>query len=127
MDSRSLQRKYATSFIGIYDNTTEKLIGYLLDLTTVGFNLKSLKSIKIETKFQIKMELPIQIQESKSIVFYAESRWCKKCENTRYYETGFEMMDVLPEELEKITILLKEPLFSDVAEKIHISLSMMSN
>ena len=122
---KSLQRKFATAFIAIYDEASTDLVGYLLDMTTQGLKLKSTKPLNIDTVYESKMELPVEIENSNIISFSAESKWSNKCENSMYHETGFEILNVQPEDLDKMKILLDGPLFSDVGKKIHISLSMM--
>ena len=71
------------------------------------------------------MDLPVEIVNSTTIVFRARSKWCKKCNESRYYETGFVIKDCSPDEAEKIKSLLNSDLFAVEVEKLHISLSMV--
>lgn len=125
LDGRSEQRKNAKAFFGVYDRYNGELIGYLLDLTTFGMRLKSLKVIKTNTSFEFRMDLPAGVFESTAIIFRAKSKWCKKCDQSWYYETGFKILECSSSEAEKIESLLASDLFAAEGEKLHISLSMM--
>lgn len=125
LDGRSEQRKNAKAFFGVYDETDGGLIGYLVDLTTSGMRLKSLRAIKTNVRFRFRMDLPTEVFDSTAIVFKAKSKWCKKCDESWYYETGLEILECSTSEAEKIEFLLGSDLFSAEAENLHISLSMM--
>lgn len=125
VDSRSEPRKNAKIFIGVYDETAGKLIGYLLDLTTVGMKLKSKMAIRTNADFEFRIDLPIEIAKSTTILLRVNSKWCNKCDDSNYYETGFNIVNCPSEEKEKIKSLLDTDMFSVSAEKFHISLSIM--
>ena len=127
-DKRRETRKTAIAFLGVYRGNTGEFIGYVLDLTSSGMRLKSLKEISPDSEFEFKMELPVEVADSTSVCFSAKSKWCTLCEeNKRYYETGFEFVNHPSEEVAKIRELLKSKLFSENCEKLHISLSMMEH
>jgi hypothetical protein len=125
LDGRSEQRKNAKAFFGVYDRTDGELIGYLLDLTTSGMRLKSLKVINPNSSFEFRMDLPVEVFDSTTITFRAKSKWCKKCDESRYYEIGFKILECSSSEAEKIESLLDSDLFAAEGEKLHISISMM--
>ena len=122
---RKEQRKNAKFFIGVYTENNESPIGYLLDLTSLGMRLKSLTALENNANFEFKIELPIEIIDSTTIKLKAKSIWCKNVPDSRYHETGFEILDCPPTEAEKLRHLLNSDLFSADAEKLHISLSMI--
>jgi hypothetical protein len=122
---RKEQRKNASTFMGVYDVTDGALVGYLLDLTTAGMKLKSLKTIKIGADFELRMDLPEKIEDSTTIAFRARVIWCNKCNESRYYETGLEILDCSPDEAKKMKSILTSDLFSADTQKIHISLGML--
>lgn len=124
-DGRSEQRKNAKAFVGVYDEIEGTIIGYILDLTTAGLKLKSKKAIKTNADYEFRLELPVETAGSSNISIRVKSIWCKKCDDSKYYETGFNILDCSPSEAEKIKCLLDNELFAVDAEKFHITLSMM--
>jgi len=125
LDARSKQRKYAKAFLAVNDGVTGKFVGYLLDLTTVGMRLKSSKAIETNVWFEFRMDLPEQIDEISAIVFKAKSKWSKKAEDSRCYETGFSILDCSPEDTAVIEALLAGNIFTTEAKKFQISLSLV--
>ena len=123
--NRKEERKNANAFIGVYELNSENLIGYLLDLNTFGIKLKSTDEIEIDTNFEFRLELPIEIDGSSSFLLNVSSVWCYKHNNSRYYETGFEIIYNSPEEKKKIELLFASELFELGAEKLHITLGMV--
>lgn len=98
---------------------------YIHKVTTAGFRLKGTKEIKASIEFEFKVDLPVEMEECTVISFRATSKWCKKYEGSRYFETGFEILDCNDDETAKIKALIDGDLFSSTPEKLHISLSMM--
>lgn len=122
---RKEQRMNAKAFLCVHDKDGGKLIGYMLDLTTTGMKLKSPKAIGIDIDYEFKVDLPVEIADSTTLILKAKSLWCKYCKESCYYETGFEILDCSPSEAERIKFLLTSDLFAEDAEQLHISLGMI--
>lgn len=125
-DNRKEERKNAKTFFGIYSKPEGTLIGYLIDLTKEGMKIKSLHDIKSGIDYEFRMELPFEIEKINEIIFLASCKWSKKCPDSRYFESGFAIIDTSPETSEQFKILLASKLFSSEADKLHISLSMVA-
>lgn len=125
LDARKTPRRHAKEFLGVYEQSTGEFVGYLIDMTTAGFRLKGSKEIKTQHEFEFKVDLPVEIEECAVISFRAKSTWCKKCEESRYFETGFAIVDCNDDEAAKIKSLIDGDMFSSTPENLHISLGML--
>ena len=119
-------RRHTNTFLGVYDRSTEELLGRLVNMTTEGVMLLSKDTIESDALFQFRMELPVEIMGSTEIVFDAKSVWSKKDEVSYEYSTGFHIVDLSHKEFDKIDLLINGPLFADESEKVYVTLAKKS-
>ena len=91
-NTRSKLRRRTDSFLGVYDRTSEKLVGRLVDMTTEGVKLLSVTSLEVDAEFQFRMDLPIEMNGSKEIVFDAKNVWSKQHNVSHEFYTGFKIL-----------------------------------
>ena len=125
-ENRKRRRRHTNTFLGVYDRSTEELLGRLVDMTTEGVRLLSKDTIESDAIYQFRMDLPVEIKGSTEIVFDAKSVWSKKDEISHEYSTGFQIVDLSSKEFDKIELLIYGPLFADEGEKVHVTLAKKS-
>ena len=122
-ENRKHRRSHTNAFLGVYDRSTEELLGRLVDMTTEGLRLLSQDSMESDAIYQFRMDLPIAINGNREIVFDAKSTWAEKDEVSYEYSTGFCMVNLSRKEYDKIEILIHGSLFTEEAEKVHVTLA----
>lgn len=118
---RKSLRKQTDSFLAVYNRGTEELIGRLVDMTTEGVKLRSMKAMEPGVVFQFRMDLPVELKGCKEIIFDAKSIWSKRDEVSHEYFTGFAMQEISTKEVEKIEMLLDGPLFAADDKRVHVT------
>ncbi len=90
MEERRAQREIINRYLRVYDEQSNRFIGYLVDITPNGAMLQSNEPIEPDTSFRLRVELPEQIEGKRHISVEARSVWDKKETNALFYHTGFE-------------------------------------
>lgn len=106
-NARRAEREVINRYLRVFDQETEKFLGYLVDITPGGAMLQSREAIDPDTRFKLRVELPDGFAEGNEIVVEAESVWDKKEENALFHHTGFEFIEIPPAEAEKVKRLME--------------------
>jgi hypothetical protein len=101
-EKRKFKRRYLMYYVRVFDVYTGELVGNLVDITPQGAKLVSKASIPTNRVFQLKMELSEDIADKPYLEFTAKSLWCQPDIDPRLYNTGFQLLDVAPQDVEII-------------------------
>ena len=112
-EKRRLKRRHLIYYLRVFDRNDDQLIGHLTDITVEGMMLISEEPIKTNTVFQARMVLPTGIEGHKPVNFDIGSVWCHRDVNPNFYATGFQLIDISPEDVETINSLIDEFGFRD--------------
>ena len=88
-DLRNIKRRHLIYYLEVYDDSTGKLLGHLVDLTVKGIKLVSREEIAIGNEFALKMILPLEYSSKREVKFKAKSQWSSPDVNPDFYATGF--------------------------------------
>jgi len=101
--------------INVYNRDTNEFFGYLADISSTGIMLLGENMIARDGIYQLKIELPIEIDGRRELTFDAESIWCK-CDPESYYnKAGFRLSKVSPEVEEIIRKFVRTSEFQNMA------------
>ena len=92
-EKRRMKRRHLIYYLEAVDRETDKLVGFLVDITTKGIMLMSKTPIETGKIFQLRILLKTDLSEKKYLNFDAKSKWCEKSINTEIYDTGFELIN----------------------------------
>jgi hypothetical protein len=112
-ERRKIKRRYLMYYSRVFDAHTEELVAHLVDITPQGTMLISENPLPIDTVFQFKMELSEDIASKPFIKFEAKSLWCQRDIDPHFYNTGFELLGVPPEDIEIIERIVEAYGFRD--------------
>ena len=101
-DRRKLKRKYLVFFTRVFDLQSGKLLGQLADVTAQGAMIISGDPIQVENVYQLRMELPDDTFAADHMDFLARSVWSKPDIDPEFYNTGFQLIDPTPEQIQII-------------------------
>lgn len=112
-DKRQVKRRHLIYYLSIFERSTDRLVGQLVDITTRGFMLTSENPLESGLRMELRMVLPDVIDGDNQITFDAVSVWCKKDINPNFYAIGFEFESVSPKTLTIVENLIQEFSFLD--------------
>ncbi len=102
MERRKLKRRYLLFYSRVFNSLTQDLIGHLVDITSDGAMLISEEPIKLNMIFELRMELSKEVSEKPYMDFSAKSLWSKADIDPHYYDTGFQFINISPEDAQII-------------------------
>ncbi len=112
-DRRKTQRRYLLYYTRIFDAVTRKQIGNLVDITPQGAMIVGDHPIPAGQTARLQMELTQDVADKPFIEFSACSRWCKPDFGVNMHNTGFEILDITPEDVRIVDRIVEEFGFRD--------------
>ena len=97
----------------VFDRRTGRVIGYIVDLTPDGAMVISEEPIEPDLHFRLRMDLPEELSEKAFIDFEAQSVWSKKDLDPNFWDTGFHLTNIAPENVNLIERMIAEYGFRD--------------
>ena len=115
-NQRKESRKRLVAFTPVYDLLHKTLIGYIGDLTPQGVMVIGEKPVEINKQLTLGIEFPDD--ESKThilkIVISARAAWCRQDETPKYFNIGFEFLDISLENAKIVDAILNRYQFRQV-------------
>ena len=112
-DKRRTTRRYLLYYMRVYDVSTRQQIGNLVDITPRGIMIVSDRPIAEGQVSRLRMELTPEVAEKPFMEFSARSRWCQPDINPHMYNTGYEILELPPEDAKIILRIIDEFGFRD--------------
>jgi hypothetical protein len=112
-DKRKLKRRHLIYYLRVFIRGTDQVLGHLVDLTSEGVMIINEKPVELQKSFHLSMALPEEISSKAHIDFEAESIWCRKDINPDFFDTGFRLTQINPDDMEIITHLIEDFGFND--------------
>jgi len=123
-ERRKAQRKETDQFFGVYDRETDEFIGRLVDMSTKGMKIHSVRPLEIDTVYEFRIDLPKSIAGQRHLCFDGKCVRCTESVNSKEnFEAGFQITNIEFEELETIQYLLNDALFRELNEQPRVTLS----
>lgn len=111
-EKRKIKRRYLLYYMRVYDETRQQ-IGNLVDLTPKGAMLVSEHPLPIKTNYQLKLELSEDVADKPYLEFNARSLWCRPDVDPHFYNTGFRILDLSPEDVKIVNRIIEVYGFRD--------------
>ena len=117
-ERRKLERKYLVVYSRVFDRKTGKVIGYLSDLTVKGAMIIGEHQLEKDENFQLRIDLPESSEFCKShIDITAKSVWSRPDIDPVFFNTGFRIHELSPEDEKIIKLMIELYEFRRDAEK----------
>jgi hypothetical protein len=91
---RKIERTPLVYHLKVMNKTTDRLFGYLGNITTQGVLLFCPKTVALDTVFALEMTLPVPVNGVEQIPFNATSVWCQRDEKLGMYAAGFRIEEL---------------------------------
>ena len=107
-DHRKADRESLKAFTPVFRLKPRSVIGYIEDLTMNGAMVIGEKLLEADQQMILSIEFPAGLPELSipNIVTPARVAWCRQEEKTGYFMTGFEFVDLSPENEKNIETIL---------------------
>jgi hypothetical protein len=112
-EKRKLKRRHPIYYLPIMDQENNEMVGKLVDITSEGLMMISEKAVPTQKSYFLDIELPEEIYGQTHLTFHAKSLWCKKDVNPEFFATGFQFLEITPEDIINIDYLIEHFGFND--------------
>jgi hypothetical protein len=112
-DKRKTNRRFLLYYMRVYDAGTRQQIGNLVDITPGGIMVVSEHPLPEGQTFHLRMELSDEVANKPYMEFSALSKWCEPDIIPNMFNTGFEILDLKPEDSSIIHQIIEEFGFRD--------------
>jgi hypothetical protein len=97
IEQRKRRRRNFSYYMQVTDSVTQKPIGYLSDISAVGFKLDSAQPLPIGEHYNLRLDLPNEVADKNFLVFMARSKWCSTDKaDPLTQNVGFEIVSITP-------------------------------
>lgn len=110
---RRLKRRHLIYYLEVYDNSTNQLLGHMVDLTVEGMKLVSKEYVEPKKEYSLKMILPEGYAADREVHFKASTTWCRADVNPDFYAVGFNAPNLEKETRKIFMILINQIGFND--------------
>ncbi len=110
---RKTNRRYLLYFVRVYDATTRQQIGNLVDITPQGAMIVGLEPVPTGQTILLRLELTADIADKPFMEFPARSKWCHPDLEPSLHNTGFEILELTPEDAGIIQKIIRSFGFRD--------------
>ncbi len=106
-EQRKSQRKQTVFYLEVMDAEIDQPIGRLVDITTEGVMLIHEHPLAINRLYQLRILLPKPLGGASQVEFKAECRWCRQSVNEAFFDAGLRILEIAPEDLTRIDMVMK--------------------
>lgn len=106
-EKRKLKRRHLIYYLRVFKNKSNSPMGFMVDIHSKGIMLISDERIEENKNFDLRMELPQQIEQLSEIEFSAKSLWSKQALNSDFFESGFSIDKIDEETISIIDNVIK--------------------
>ncbi len=110
---RKINRRYLLYFVRVYDAATRQQIGNLVDITPQGVMIVGQEPIPAGQAIRLRLELTTEVADKPFLEFPAHSKWCHPDLEPSLHNTGFEILELTPEDTKIIQKIIETFGFRD--------------
>jgi hypothetical protein len=105
-ERRKFSRKYLSYFSRVMDPNTDRLLGYLVDLTTSGALMIGNISLRLGSVLPMRIDLPEDFSPEEHLDLIVKVVWIQPDEDPELFKTGLQMVEIQPSGLNVLERLL---------------------
>ena len=110
---RKLKRRHLIYYLRVFEQTSGRLVGHVVDITPEGVKLVLEKPIEPKSSWRLQMTLPESLQETHQIAFQATCVWCDKDINPDFFVAGMQIEGLAETDKKVLEELIREFGFND--------------
>ena len=106
-EMRGRNRVEVSEVIYVTDRQTGESLGQLVNISEEGFMLLGKQAVSEDSIFQLSLEFDNDSGSSSPIQIGVESLWCHESDDQTQFWSGFYIIDISDEDLERVRRLTK--------------------
>jgi hypothetical protein len=108
MDTRRQERTRLIYHLRVFDARRKRLLGHMVDITPEGLMLIGETPVPVGRKYSLRMDLPRNLMADGHLTFSAESKWCTKDTNEKFYSMGMRIVKMTSEAIALVQRLTRD-------------------
>src|SRR4030067_1377964 len=105
---RNVARKLLAYFSRVFERKSGTLLGYLVDMTTGGMLIVGNYPLKVNSDFELRIDLPEGYDEKERLDIEARAMWCLQDPDPELYRTGMKLVEVSPKEFQMLVRIITD-------------------
>jgi hypothetical protein len=101
-EMRSHNRVEVSEVIRVTDTQTGSVLGQLVNISEEGFMLLGTQAVTEDNIFQLSLEFQTEGSDASPVLIGVESLWCHASSDQTQYWSGFYIIDISDEDLERV-------------------------
>lgn len=97
MRARRLERAHLIYFLRVFDATSGRLLGQMVDLTTDGVMVIGERAVSPRQKYTLRMDLPRNVAVGRHLTLEAQCKWCREDSSGDFFSMGFRIVGMGPD------------------------------
>ena len=97
-EQRKLNRRHIMFYSRVFDRKTGEFLGYIGNMTIGGAMVISDKPLEIDKVFSLRIDLPEDMYKKPVLNLEARSIWCQPDVDPTFYNTGFQLLNLTPDD-----------------------------
>lgn len=97
-DYRHRPRKNTPHVVKAFDAKQGEYIGRIVDITADGMMLVTKQRYTVGRTFQIRVMLPVMVQQKTDITVQSRIIWCEADSSPGFFKTGFQFVNLAGED-----------------------------
>ncbi|MEO1230507.1 MAG: PilZ domain-containing protein [Myxococcota bacterium] len=107
-DRRTNERHNLIMYLRVHDQTTDSLVGHVVDVSTGGLMLVTNEAFEPYSQHKLRVLLPYTEDAEQTLDIDVECRWCGPDANEAYYDAGFRFVEPTAELRETIAGVVED-------------------
>jgi hypothetical protein len=107
-ERRKIKRMHIMCYSRIFDRRSGELLGFLNDITPLGMNILSDRTLQTSHTYWFRMDLPEYIFGRAYLELSGICKWSRKDVDPNFYVAGFQLEGITPEDVQIINQLNEE-------------------
>ncbi|MBN2385383.1 MAG: PilZ domain-containing protein [Anaerolineales bacterium] len=106
-ERRKATRHTLIYYMRVFNVETRNLVGYLVDIAPNGIMLLCDDPVTVDRSISARLELSEDITDKPYLHFTAKCVWCKPDLDPHFFNAGFEIQEIDPEDSQLIERIVK--------------------
>ncbi len=106
-EMRGHNRVEVSEVIHVTDRQTGETLGQLVNISEEGFMLLGTKPVSEDSIFQLSLDFGTESENTSPILIGVESLWCHASGDQAQFWSGFYIIDISDEDLERVRHITK--------------------
>ncbi len=107
-EQRTVERRRLVFYLRVFDQDSKGIIGHLTDISTAGLMLVSVRPIKVDAEFSVRVILPKEVSGRNELQLKIQCIWCRPDSIPSFHVAGFQYVEIDLEKKKMIDALTSE-------------------